>query len=139
MPKSEEVWAEIRATSEQLSELSRHLREIAAETCHAAQDQQERNALLHLELLQNLKKLADQVRDILWRELRSSSGETTPAESKNRAAELFTLLARISAAQQEGAPSRSFFEEIESTVDRTLNRAHNPDPESTETSGSKAA
>lgn len=139
MPKSEEVWAEIRAASAQLSELSGHLREVAAEARHDAQKQQERSSLLHLELLQNLKQLADRIRDILWRELRISSSETTPAESKNRAAELFTLLARISAAQQEGTPARSFFEEIESTVDRTLHRAHNPDPESTETSGSKAA
>ena len=135
MANSQDIWADIRVTSEKLSDLSVRLRAAAFEACNAAQAQQDRNSSLHFELLQNLKKLADQIREILWRELRSSADPLSSLESKNRAAELFTLLARIAASRQGESSPRSFFEEIESTVDRTLDRANqsddsDPDPRS---------
>jgi hypothetical protein len=128
--KSEDLWIDIRATSEHLSELSLHLREAALEARHAAHERPERNSFSHLELLQNLKNLADRVRDILWRELQESSNRTpaAKAESSRRAVELFALLAKIGEAQQEGSQPVTFFESIESVVERTLDRAHQPDP-----------
>jgi hypothetical protein len=138
---SQDVWADIRITSEKLSDLSARLREAVLEARTAVQAQQDRNSRLHFELLQNLKKLADQIREILWRELQSSA--TSPLaspESRNRAAELFTLLARIAASQQRESPARSFFEEIESAVERTLSQANQPsDSSSTQESKSQAA
>jgi hypothetical protein len=123
--KSKDLWTDIRATSEHLSELSLHLREAALEARHSARERQERNSNLHLELLQNLKNLADRVRDILWRELQDSArNPAAKAESSRRAAELFALLARIGEAHQEGSQPATFFEEIESVVERTLDRAH---------------
>ncbi len=115
-------------TSEKLSELSVRLREAAVEARQAARTQQDRSSDLHFEMLQNLKKLADQIREILWREMRTSATNLSSSpDSRNHAAELFALLARIAAAQQSEAPTRSFFEEIENTVDRTLSRLGQPD------------
>ena len=138
---SQDVWADIRVTSEKLSDLSVRLREAALEARTAALGHQDRNSRLHFELLQNLKKLADQIREILWRELQTSAaGPLSSLESKNRAAELFTLLARIAASQQGESPARSFFEEIESTVDRTLGRVNQSDDSSSgQSSTTKAA
>lgn len=138
MGNSQDVWADIRVTSEKLSDLSVRLREAARTAAHSEQD---RNSRLHFELLQNLKKLADHIREILWRELQTSAnGPLASLESKNRAAELFTLLARIAASQQGESPSRSFFEEIESTVDRTLGRLNpSDDPTSGTNAKTKAA
>jgi hypothetical protein len=136
---SQDIWADIRVTSEKLSDLSVRLHDAASEAREAAQGQHDRNSRLRFELLQNLKKLADQIREILWREMQSSAnGKTSVLESKNRAAELFTLLARIAATQENGSGSRSFFEEIESTVDRTLSRVQGDDP-SGQDSTTKAA
>ena len=140
MANSQDVWADIRVTSEKLSDLSVRLREAAFEARTAAQAERNRNSNLHFELLQNLKKLADQIREILWRELRNSNDPLSSLQSKNRAAELFTLLARIAASRQGESTSRSFFEEIEDTVDRTLGRANPPDdPTPDQDSKTKAA
>ena len=128
MANSQDVWADIRVTSEKLSDLSVRLREAALEARTAAHEHKDRNSRLHFELLQNLKKLADHIREILWRELQTSAaGPLASLESKNRAADLFTLLARIAASQQSESPSRSFFEEIEGTVDRALGNLDHPD------------
>lgn len=128
MAKTQDVWADIRVTSEKLSDLSVRLREAALEARTAAHEQHDRNSRLHFELLQNLKKLADHIREILWRELQTSAASPLASlESKNRAAELFTLLARIAASQQGESPTRSFFEEIEGTVDRALGNLNHPD------------
>ena len=122
MPNSDELWADIRATTDHLAGLSVHLSEAAAEARHSTFAQQTRIDRLHLESLQNLKKLADRVREILWRELRNSGNNiASQSDSTRRAAELFTLLARIGAGR-ESETSRSFFEEIEGTVERALTR-----------------
>ena len=127
MQNYEDLWADIRNTTEHLSDLSIHLRAAAEQARHSARLRQEQDGALHLELLQNLKELADQVRDILWRELRTSKTTDSKSESSRRAAELFALLARIGAAQQGETPSRSFFEKIECSVERALNREAHPD------------
>lgn len=127
--QNSDFWVDIRAANEQLSDLSLHLRQAALEARRTAQAHQEQNSQLHLELLQNLKKLADRVRDILWRELQDASRNPAErAESNRRAAELFTLLAKIGEAQQEGSGPTTFFEQIEGVVDRALKAANPPDP-----------
>lgn len=125
---SDHIWTDIRATTEHLSALSVHLREAAVQARRRAETVQQKNDLLHLELLENLKRLADSVRDILWRELRTGGHEGRSTETQSRAAELFGLLARMSAAQG-GSKPRSFLEQLESTVERTLSRAEQPDPD----------
>ena len=126
---SDHIWTDIRATTEHLSALSVHLREAAMQARRRAETVQQKNDLLHLELLENLKRLADSVRDILWRELRTGGHEGRSTETQSRAAELFGLLARMSAAQG-GSKPRSFLEQLESTVERTLSRAtEQPDPD----------
>ena len=131
MQNSDHIWTDIRATTEHLSVLSVHLREAAMQARRRAETLPQQNDLLHLELLENLKRLADSVRDILWRELRSGSQDGRSSEIQSRAAELFGLLARMSAAQG-GSKPRSFIEQLESSVERTLSRAAapgEPDPD----------
>lgn len=125
-----DLWIDIRAANEQLSELSLHLRQAALEARRTAQSHQEQNSQLHLELLHNLKQLADRVRDILWRELQDSSRNPEDrVESRRRAAELFALLAKIGEAQEGSGPT-TFFEQIEAVVDRALKAADPPNPPS---------
>ena len=127
MNNTEELWDDIRVTTDHLSELSIHLREAAAEVRRAAFAQQQRDNPRRLELLESLKKLVDQVRDILWRELRSSTSNTVQeGNAPTRAAELFALLAKMGAVHNADTTVRSFFEEIESTVDRALTRSQEP-------------
>jgi hypothetical protein len=127
VPNSDELWADIRATTTHLAGLSVHLRDAAAEARRGAGAQQKRSDQLRLESLENLKKLADQVREILWRELRISANLASQSDSGTRAAELFALLTRMGAAQERDTPSRSFFEEIEGTVERALTHGENAD------------
>jgi hypothetical protein len=135
-----DLWIDIRAANEQLSELSLHLRQAALEARRTAQSQQEQDSQLHLELLHNLKQLADRVRDILWRELQDAARNPAErAESQRRAAELFALLAKIGEARQGAGPT-TFFEQIEAVVDRALEAANPPNPPDTNhTSHPKAA